>query len=386
MLAPVSAQQDRESFQLELPTGSLTIHVDESPWPFEKCMGVGARINPKRGFLFVSKLLGKHIPTRPALIREAHEALVDQLQAHIEPGAPTVFAAMAETATGLGHGVYETALERMGCDNPWVFLTSTRYDMGPAPRIEFREEHSHAAEQWMYLPQGDQLGLFQQAKTLVLIDDEVSTGRTFMNLEQSIRARMPNLERVVWVTLTCLSKETVRPCCYLLKGSFEFLAKPLTLVPPVSSGVPMLAADKLSGQWGRMGLKGLMQAPNSFNDKLDMLVLGTDATKPILVLGQGEFMHASYLVARELERRGATCFVQSTTRSPVMVYGAIEHALSVPDPLGDGVAHFLYNLAPGTYGAIIVLCEHDPDERIIQFCAQLDGAIPISMKEWACLS
>lgn len=380
MLAHAISQ--KETRHLELPTGSLTIHVNESPWSFDKCMGVGARINPKRGFLFVSKLLGKHIPTRPAQILEAHEALVDQLQQYVEPDSPTVFVAMAETATGLGHGVYEASLRRMGENNPWVFLTSTRYDMGPSPRIEFREEHSHAAEQWMYLPTGPQLDIFRQAKTLVLIDDEVSTGRTFLNLEASIRNEMPNVEHVVWVTLTCLSKETVRPCCHLLKGSFEFQAKPLTLVPPVSSGTPMLATEKLSDQWGRLGVRGLMRMSGAFSDKLNSLA-SIAAEKPILVLGQGEFMHASYLVATELERLGARCFVQSTTRSPVMVHGAIEYARSVPDPLGDGVAHYLYNLAPGAYGAVLVLCEKEPDERLIEFCSQLDGAIAISMGQWA---
>jgi hypothetical protein len=372
-----------QSLNLELPTGSLSIRVGESPWSFDKCMGVGARINPKRGFLFVSKLLGKHIPTRPQLMLEAHETLVEQLSAHIEPGAPTVFVAMAETATGLGHGVYEAALNRFGADNPWVFLTSTRYDMGDTQRIDFLEEHSHAASQWMYLPQGPNLAHFLAAKTLVLMDDEVSTGRTFLNLEQSIKAQMPNLEKVVWVTLTCLSKETARPCCHLLKGSFDFEAKPLDIAPPTSVGVKMSAQDVLSSQWGRLGLHGFMQMPQRFSTKLDLLASSFNLEKPVLVLGQGEFMHASFLVAQALEARGATCFAQSTTRSPVMVYGAIEAAQRVPDPLGDGVAHYLYNLKPDTYGAIVVLCEGEPDQRLMDFCAQQDGAVAISMKEWS---
>jgi hypothetical protein len=348
-------------------------------------MGVGARINPKRGFLFVSKLLGKHIPARPGLILEAHEALVDQLIEHVDPRAPTVFVAMAETATGLGHGVYEAALERMGRENPWIFLTTTRYDMGKSARINFNEEHSHSVEQILYLPQGENLEIFLNAKTLVLIDDEVSTGRTFLNLEASIREHMPNLEKVVWVSLACLSKETVRPCCHLLKGSFEFEPKPITLIPPVSSAVSLLESEKLSKDWGRMSLRGMMEAPACFGDKLDLIASSHDSSKPTLVIGQGEFMHASYIVARELEKRGLVCYVQSTTRSPVMVYGAIAHACSVPDPIGDGVAHFLYNFMPSAYGAIVMLCEGEPDAKMLQFCAQLDGAVLISMKEWRCL-
>jgi hypothetical protein len=386
MLVPIFTPKGTELHHLELPTGSLTIKVEDSPWPFEKCMGVGARINPKRGFLFVSKLLGKHIPTRPQLMLEAHEALVDQLQEHVDPKAETVFVAMAETATGLGHGVYEAALKRLGENSPWVFLTSTRYDMGDGARIEFDEEHSHAMRQILYTPSGENLDIFLRAKTLVLIDDEVSTGRTFLNLEASIRSQMSNIDSVLWVTLTCLSKETARPCSHLLKGSFEFTAKPLALVPPVSNGVPMSAIGKMSGQWGRLGLRGLMQAPQSFAKKMDEIAAARTSDKPMLVLGQGEFMHAAYLVARALEERGMTCFVQSTTRSPIMVYGAIEHAQSAPDPLGDGVAHFAYNLMPGVYGNILVLCESEPDERLLEFCDKLDGATLVSMKEWYCHS
>ena len=125
----------------------------------------------------------------------------------------------------------------------------------------------------------------------------------------------------------------------------------------------MSAKDVLSSQWGRLGLRGFMQVPQRFSDKLDLLASSFNLEKPVLVLGQGEFMHASFLVAQALEARGATCFAQSTTRSPVMVYGAIEAAQRVPDPLGDGVAHYLYNLKPDTYGAIVCLLYTSPSPR-----------------------
>jgi len=366
-----------------LPTGDLQVHVNQQGWDFEKCMDIGARINPKRGFLFVSKLLGKHIPTPTALICEAHEALLDQLAPRLKPGKPMTFIAMAETATGLGHGLYEAALRRFGADQPWIFLTSTRYDMGNHPKIDFLEEHSHAASQFMYAPQGEHLSIFLESRDVVLIDDEVSTGKTFLNLERSLKPHMPSLESVSWVTLTSLASETARPSVHLLNGSFSFESRPLDVKPPRSVGTPMSAVGVLSPAWGRMGVRGLMKAPDSFAPALTAIVAGVPNDKPILVLGQGEFMHAAVVVANELESIGVSCAVQSTTRSPVMVWGAIGCAMNAPDPLGDGVDHFVYNLDPNAYAKVIVLCERQVSEQTHQFCEMLGNASPLVMDGWS---
>jgi len=372
------------TYHHSLPTGDLQVHVNQEGWNFDKCMDIGARINPKRGFLFVSKLLGKHIPTPTDLICEAHEALLDQLAPRLKPGQPMTFIAMAETATGLGHGLYEAALRRFGVDQPWIFLTSTRYDMGSYPRIDFVEEHSHAASQWMYLPQGENLAVFLESRDVVLIDDEVSTGKTFLNLEQSLKPHMPSLESVSWVTLTSLASETARPSVHLLNGFFSFESRPLDIAPPQSIGAPMSAVGVLSPSWGRLGVRGLMKSPEGFVEALTAVIGGTSTDKPVLVLGQGEFMHAAVIVAKELESVGVDCMVQSTTRSPVMVWGAIGCALKAPDPLGNGVDHFVYNLDPDAYAKVIVLCEGVVSDQTRKFCTSLGNAVPMVLDGWFC--
>ena len=57
---------------VELPTGRLSIEVLRSDIALDQLCGFAARRNPKRGFLFVSKVLGKHIPVRPSLMRQVH--------------------------------------------------------------------------------------------------------------------------------------------------------------------------------------------------------------------------------------------------------------------------------------------------------------------------
>ena len=92
----------------QMPTGELTLKVDEARFPLDWLIGFAARANAKRGFLFLSKVLGKHWPVTP----RAMEAIHDDLAAQIPPSlpGPVVFIAMAETAVGLGQGVFEAWL------------------------------------------------------------------------------------------------------------------------------------------------------------------------------------------------------------------------------------------------------------------------------------
>lgn len=344
-----------ERHQYELPTGKLDIQVHGGPWSFDRCMGVGARQNPKRGFLFVSKVLGKHIPVEPSTMLAAHETLAHGLLPQLDT-EPTLFVAMAETATGLGHGVYEACLNTQKKSLPWIFSTTTRYKVEGHQRVDFTEDHSHATDQWLHLPKTSVA--LHTIKTLVLVDDEISTGRTMLNLESSLRMLLPSLERVIWVTLTCLADKTFHPCVYLLKGKFQFEAGQLGQMPGNAVGNGNSVSHKLSLNWGRTGVHGRVQLGQQSQSILnDFAKSKASAEKPVLVLGQGEFMHASFRVGLELERLGVPCKVQSTTRSPIMVYGAIGCALPVPDPMGTEVNHYVYNLKPDDYSHIFVISE-----------------------------
>ena len=44
----------------QMPTGELTLKVDDARFPLDWLVGFAARANAKRGFLFLSKVLGKH--------------------------------------------------------------------------------------------------------------------------------------------------------------------------------------------------------------------------------------------------------------------------------------------------------------------------------------
>lgn len=78
------------------------------------------------------------------------------------------------------------------------------------------------------------------------------------------------------------------------------------------------------------------------------------------MLGTGEFMHASTLLGAALQARGVDVVVQSTTRSPILTWGAVGHALTFPDNYGEGIANYLYNVAPGQYDHVLLCFETAP--------------------------
>jgi len=46
----------------ELPTGALCLELEEGASALASLLDFAARANPKRAFLFLSKVLGKHYP------------------------------------------------------------------------------------------------------------------------------------------------------------------------------------------------------------------------------------------------------------------------------------------------------------------------------------
>lgn len=77
---------------VELPRGTLTIdyHATSNAlatanrrlndWTLDDLLGFAERINPKRAFLFVSKVLGRHIPVAPSTMRRAFSDLASLIQ------------------------------------------------------------------------------------------------------------------------------------------------------------------------------------------------------------------------------------------------------------------------------------------------------------------
>lgn len=370
-----------EARTVALPTGLMEVKVEAGAFRLDDLIGFSARANVKRGFLFLSKVLGKHWPVSPRQMHEIHVELAAQVPADL-PG-PVVFIAMAETAIGLGQGVFE-AYQQANPQRSALFLHTSRYQVVGASIIEFEEAHSHAPRQFLHMPSDERLKtLLLTARSLVLVDDEVSTGNTLVNLAAACRALNPALERLHLATITnfmgkVASEELLRrfgmavSIGAALSGEYAFTAGDLQQAPSNAQAFQAHADRGASALFGRLGVDHGMATPLRLAQDLSAAI---QPGQRVLVLGTGEFMHMAFLLGRGLEQCGVDVVVQSTTRSPILQWGAVSHALTFPDNYGEGVANFIYNVAPGQYDHVFICHETPPNAALQQLAHAVGGRL-----------
>lgn len=354
-----------DSISVSLPTGRLDVSVRRAELPLDVLCGFGARRNPRRGFLFVSKVLGRHLPVRPSTMRDVHRRLARKLPAGL-PG-PVVVLGLAETAIALGRGVFEEYVRATGREDV-LFLQSTRYHLRRPVAFRFSEEHSHASAHLVYRPEdarGDEL--MRTARSLVVVDDEASTGRTFANIVTAFQPELPALEHVAFAVITdwrpasaprvALPEGLRSHDVSVLEGEYAFTPAdrpPIAMPRAEGSGEPKDAL--LSRNDGRFGLLA-----GAATASMPDVSLPGGAGRRVLVLGTGEFVYPPYLLAARLEQEGAQVWCQATTRSPALVGDAIGCALQFHDNYADGIDNYLYNVRPGDYDDVLVCYETPAD-------------------------
>lgn len=352
----------------ELLRGILTVKVSKSDVKPDSLFGFAERRNPKRAFLFVSKVLGRHIPVAPSVMQENFERLAEKIPTDI-PG-PVLVIGMAETAVGLGAGVHR-AYAKFRTDT--IYLISTRHPVGTELFARFEEEHSHASAHLVHLPPDlVTREMMLNARSLVLVDDEASTGKTFINLLASLTdAGLKHVERVVTVTLTDWSEGAVAKkigshadSVALLEGSYTFeedTDAPMPDMPVVDTVAPGNWPLVVKKDWGRLGVR----------EHVDALAPDLTVTpgERILVIGTSEYVWRPFLLAERLETQGAIVEFGSTTRSPIALGHSIGHALSFGDNYGLGIPNFIYNVKPNQYDRVIICCEtpaQSIDPRLVE--------------------
>ncbi len=381
MSTPASASilHKTETRVVELPTGRMELTADTSSFALDDLIGFAARANPKRGFLFMSKVLGKHWPVTPAAMYAIHTDLASRIPADLPE--PVVFIAMAETAIGLGQGVFE-AYKNTKPNAEALFLHSSRYHVANAPLIEFAEAHSHAPQQFLHMPVNQRYrDIFAKARSLVLVDDEASTGNTFVNLTEVCRTLSSGLEHLHLAVITNFmgdsSNEDLSARFSIattmgasLSGSYEFTPNNYQHPPSTAQLFQAQAERGASDKFGRVGLADKLPIPTDLAERLAAKIRPEDS---VLVLGTGEFMHMAFLLGRGLEACGVNVAVQATTRSPILPWGSVSHTLSFPDNYGEGVANFLYNAAPGQYDHVFICHETPINDALQQVALALGG-------------
>lgn len=316
--------------------------------------------NTRRSYLLVNPLQAKHIPVSPSRALEMMEHL-GGLLAGKYPGARLVIG-LAETATAIG----AAAASRYGED--CVYLHTTR-ELEPQVEnwVQFSEEHSHAVEQKLC---GDGLEAWiQAAEQVIIVDDEISTGKTLINMVRQLRERYPSKTRFIAASLlNRVSQEDERRMLDAGLHS-EWLVK-LTGEDPagtvaglhVEEAKPVEAAerdfshcelpcrplpDPRRGTPIRSYLEGCDEMAGAF---LACAASGLDSLKRVVVLGTEECMYPALVLGRALEKRGLRVLCHATTRSPIGICGAPGYPVTSGKKLssfyGDGRDTYLYNFSP----------------------------------------
>jgi hypothetical protein len=362
----------QKTVTINLDTGTLQLDVEPGHIPLKRLLGFAARVSSKRKFLLVSKVLGKHYPVTPKTMSWSYRALARAVLKN-EAGACSLWLGMAETATGLGYGVFEAACHA-GVQNA-LFIQTTRYHLAGIERLEFEEAHSHATDFFLYYPERpDCRKQFLNAETLVLIDDEISTGKTFLRLIKAYQNVNPALRKVVIVSLvnfahsgdrTALESQAgveVEWVCFR-QGLLRFEDSQNAAIDNITVNVSGNGKCKkhLLAWPGRLGMDAPVILEKDVVEQLCGSGFSRDSIdhRPILVLGTGECNAPAYLLGRELECKGFKVKVQSTTRSPIHQGNDIARVCQFEDNYEDGIANFIYNLNPGDYQEII-LCHETP--------------------------
>lgn len=353
---------DYPVYQRTLACGTLTVQPTGGTIPLDDLFDIAERRNPKRAFLFVSKVLGRHIPVSPSVMRSVYQQLADQFPTELE--GPVLFIGMAETAVGLGAGVFDELKYRF---NDSVYLTSTRHPIAGELLCEFKENHSHATDHLLYLPDDAELRRrVLQAKTVVLIDDEATTGNTFINLlaalcepNKSEGVSLNQIKQVITLTLTDWSGLAITERCplpvqtiSLVQGDWNWEANPNAPIP-VMPAVNVTASGDFpiigKQSWGRLGMS--IPAGDLGSQ------ISTFSGEKLLVLGSGEFVWEPFLLAERMEKQGAEVKYSSTTRSPISTSFAIKSAIAFTDNYGLGIPNYVYNVAHQHFDRILLCVE-----------------------------
>ena len=340
---------------VELSRGHLHLTPTREHWLLNDLLGFAERINPKRAFLFVSKVLGRHIPVAPSEMRRAFSDLAAQIPDDLPE--PILLIGMAETAVGLAAGVHQVLQQRY--PNA-LFLATTRHPIDAPLLAEFREEHSHAPAHLMYGSTNPQIAAqIAATRTLILVDDEASTGQTFINLTHALRqSHLPKLTHVVTAVLADWAPplkfaKLQHHAVSLLTGTWQWQATPNVPDPnmPVVDSVAV-GAWPITPQhtWGRIP---------TLSPELTLQATAT-AGERILVLGSNEFVWPPFLLAERLAAQGAQVKFSATTRSPIALGHSIRHCIAFSDHYGLGIPNFVYNINVTEYDRIILAIETHP--------------------------
>jgi adenine/guanine phosphoribosyltransferase-like PRPP-binding protein len=349
--------------------------------------------NKKRSYLLVNMIQGKHIPVRPDMALNMYEVLGKKIKKKY-PDAKLIIG-FAETATALGFGTASA----MG--NDCTYLTTTRESsIANSDCILFYEEHSHAAEQKMYIRGFDLL--LKRTKEVVFIDDEISTGKTLFNIINALKVRFNELENHKIIVGSILNRVTTerendfKKHNIYFESIFRFSSNDNSLL---QNGKELCApSDEYYDKPGFLPKVSLMDFKNSriqvnvrdyLNNckqlgKIILNQLDFQGVAKFLVLGTEECMYPSIYIAKMIEKEyGIETYCHSTTRSPICIGNDSDYPFingyMLHSFYDDNRITYIYNLS--RYDAALIISDAtEPSEQALKSFDSLLDSFKISKR------
>ena len=380
------------SCDINIKDNPLNLNIDDY-------LDLALRNNKKRRFLFISKNLGKHIPVNPEkvdnlgyLLAKAYKKKYLNYKEEKE-----LVIGFAETATALSHSFFNYL------ESAKLFIHTTRENLD-LNRIDFLEEHSHATEQILYT---DKIFSLKNIDTLILVDDEITTAKTCINMIKELQKNYKAKKYVIASILNWIDEkreEEIKAIAkslnckiefvYLFNGSFNFKFdedKPLSdKFEKVNSNKEVkvkfldlnlerhLENKKYLKGTGRFGIdrkeqEELINILKASSEKLNSI----RENDKILALGVEEFMYIPMILSKFMK---GDIYYHSITRSPIIPFNDKNYPINKKYKLNsfyNNNINYLYNLNINNSKECFLFLETFVNEKRIEDIINLLSSVNI---------
>lgn len=352
---------------------------------------MGKRINnEKRNFLFISKVLGKHIEAKPSVCKEIGCKLAGLIFNKEEKGESyknnekICVLGFAETATGLGMAVASYI------ENSY-YLTTTREDIKEIKSIlKFEEEHSHATTHKCFPLDKDRL---INSEKIILVDDEITTGKSMINIIKELK-EVTNAKKFIIVSILdwrneehrkvyddLVNKENINvEVLSLISGEIKikdtttYMDNNDNVINDTTDVLNYNALDRIDLKTnyekevesyllhtGRFGVdfNEIQALESKCKDIANRLEDFIGSNKKILVLGHGENIYIPCRIASYIK---GDVYFKSTTRSPIYCDDVDGYPIKEKHVFyHKGIKYYFYNKSEieKKYDKVILITEDD---------------------------
>lgn len=333
--------------------------------------------NTKRSYLLVNPLQAKHMGVAPDEALKMMETLGKNLYQRY-PEAKLIIG-FAETATAIG---MQTAMQ-YGDDVQYLHTTREKLTGGC---LQFLEEHSHAVQQRLYLD--DEL---PETKEIILIDDEISTGKTIRNMIEQIRRELPVYREAKFIAgsvINRVSEENLKLmeqdniyCEYLCKlENLDYTAQMEEIQIEAPEEIPFSEANPYRTIIARSRLPESRKSNSIGTYRERCRIFAETVTeqiesyitdkKNLLILGTEECMYPALILGEKLMGKGWSVKSHATTRSPIGISQAegypIQEGYALPSFYDSTRKTYIYNIDKAVETVIIVTDSHADTTKAMQ--------------------